>query len=164
MGNQPYNSNQSLMLSIGLRETRYGCFYLDTIHCSLSFHASAVSRFGIIETTCRRNPVAAVSYQPPNSVVANQVIRVLASDELRERTRSTRSLTSHITNAKEMIKKAGLLIIRSRRMVVLWLDFSTRRIHNRGTTHSDSTRVTALTYPSAGSFSFTSGRVLVTFR
>jgi hypothetical protein len=63
-----------------------------------------------------------------------------------------------------MIKKAGLLIIRSRRMVVLWLDFSTRRIHNREITHSDSTRVTALTYPSAGSFSFTSGRVLVTFR
>ena len=55
-------------------------------------------------------------------------------------TRSTRNLTTfRTTNARETTRKGGLLTKKSVRTVEPSLDFSTHRIHNRGTTPSDST-------------------------
>ncbi|ELZ45501.1 transposase [Halorubrum distributum JCM 9100] len=62
-------------------------------------------------------------------------------------TRSTRELMSRTTNAMETMRKAGSSTKRSVRTVEVCLDFSTHRIHNRGTTHSDSTPSTTLTSP-----------------
>lgn len=56
-------------------------------------------------------------------------------------------LMSRTTNAMETTRKAGSSTKRSVRTVELYLDFSTHRIRNRGTTHSDSTPSTTLTSP-----------------